>query len=489
MDKSSTRSPLHSNQRHIVVVGGGVTGLATIYYLRQALGSQSETMRITLMERGGRLGGKLLTEQAGGFLLDGGPDCFLTRKPWALELCRELGLDDSLLDTNEAQREVYVLNKGRLHALPEGVMLIVPTRFLPFALSPLISIPGKLRMGLDLFIPRRSGDNDETLGSFVRRRLGQEALDKIAEPLLSGIHVSDPDQLSLKSTFPRLMEVERKYGSLIRGMLAARRQMNAVRKSGRPALPMFMSLEGGMQQITDGLVAHIAHLDIDVLTHTAVISITSQNSGGAPYVLHLQSGETVQADALVLSTPSDVTSRLVRPLDAQLADMLGTIRYVSTAVVALGYKNGPEVPRLSGFGFIIPESEQRRITACTYSSTKFAARAPEGHQLLRCFMGGPGRETILELDDQALLKVARQELADILGLQGTPSIARVFRWPKMNPQYDLNHLDRVAEMRARAASHGPLQLAGCAYDGVGVPDCIRQGKEAAEAIVAQMREC
>lgn len=485
------RTPSHSTAiagngagrpHRIVVVGGGVTGLSTVYHLQKLFGKHSDEVKITLLERSDRLGGKVITARHDGFLIEGGPDCFLTRKPWALEVCRELGLEDDLVGTNEAQRKVYVLSHGRLHPLPEGIMLIVPTRFLPFALSPLISIPGKLRMAMDLFIPPRREEGDETLGSFVRRRLGQEALDKIAEPLLSGIHVSDPDHLSLKASFPRLMDVEAKYGSLTRGMIAARQKVAAAKAEGRASLPMFMSLQGGMQQIVDALAASLAAPNTQVRLDAPVVSLERPKDGAAHYQIRLQDGDVIEADELVLTTPANVTSDLIRPLDADLADGLAQIRFVSTAVVSLGYRDGPGVPRLRGFGFIIPKSEQRRITAATYSSTKFADRAPEGHQLLRCFLGGPGREEILELNDADLTRVAAAEVGDILGIEADPDLTEVYRWEGLNPQYDLNHLERVASLRRQATELGGIRLAGCSYDGVGVPDCTRQGKEIAEQI-------
>lgn len=467
---------------HVVIVGGGITGLAAAYYIHNKSQQAGMPVQYTLLERDPSLGGKIVSQHDDGYLVEGGPDCFLTRKPWALALCRELGLEDSLLGTNEERRRVFVLSGGRLHPLPEGVMLIVPTRFLPFATSRLISIPGKLRMGMDLFIPPRREDGDETLGSFVRRRLGKEALDKIAEPLLSGIHVSDPEHLSLKSSFPRLMDVERKYGSLIKGMLAARRMIENGDNGSRPRLPMFMTLRGGMQQLADTLIDRLD--ESAVRTGVGVASLTSLNTGGPPYEVRTHDGQTLRADAVLLSTPADVSSELVADLDADLARDLARVRYVSTAVVSLGYRHQEGSPSLNGFGFIIPKTEGRRITACTWSSTKFDYRAPANHKLVRCFVGGPGREEMVDLDDEALERVVRDEVADIMGLRGEPDLVRIFRWRKVNPQYDLGHLDRVGEMRARAKRHGGLYLAGSSYDGVGVPDCVRQAEDATDSLLA-----
>jgi oxygen-dependent protoporphyrinogen oxidase len=361
-------------------------------------------------------------------------------------------------------------------------MLIVPTEFMPFVTSRLISIPGKLRMGLDLFIPRRKEEGDETLASFVQRRLGQEALDKIAEPLLSGIHVSDPERLSLKSSFPRFLDVERKYGSLIRGMVAARRAAAGSNNGTGPKLPMFMTLQGGMQQLVDTLAGKLEPRALR--TGQEVTRVESVNRHGPPYRLHMRDGEALEADAVVLATPSDVSSRLLKGVNPTLSEELAGIRYVSTAVVSLGYEPKDGLAPLDGFGFLIPKKEGRRITACTWTSTKFDHRAPKHHKLVRCFVGGPGREEVVDLDDDGMTWMVRQELAAIMGLRADPDVVRIYRWEKVNPQYDLGHLDRVKGMRARLAEHGGLFLAGSSYDGVGVPDCIRQGQEAAEAVLA-----
>ena len=479
---SSNPDTLPGAARHVVIIGGGVTGLAAAYFMKK----KTPEVKTTVLERTSVLGGKIVTQRRDGFLVEGGPDCFLTRKPWALALARELGLENDLIGTNDERRKVFVLSGGRLHPLPAGVMLIVPTQFLPFATSRLISIPGKLRMGMDLFIPPRRENGDETLASFVRRRLGQEALEKIAEPLLSGIHVSDPERLSLRSSFPRLMDVERKYGSLIRGMLAARRKMAKSSNGSRPKLPMFMTLRGGMQQLIDALADQ---LDGEaVRLGSQATSLHSLNAGGPPYEVRTQDGSSLRADAVVLTTPSNVSSRLLETLDPDLAKDLTGIRYVSTAVVSLGYQPQADLAPLNGFGFIIPKTEGSRITACTWSSTKFDGRAPDGHQLLRCFVGGPGREEMVDLGDEALLQVVREDLANIMGLRAEPALARIYRWRKLNPQYDLGHLDRVGEMRARAAARSGLFLAGSSFDGVGVPDCVRQAEEAADGVLAHLKE-
>jgi oxygen-dependent protoporphyrinogen oxidase len=270
-------------------------------------------------------------------------------------------------------------------------------------------------------------------------------------------------------------------------MIAAKRKMAAVKKSGRPSLPMFMSLQGGMQQYVDTIAGTLDAPYTQIRLQTQATSITRESAVGNGYTVHLQNGDVMRADELVITTPANVTSRLVRPLDAIFAENLGQIRFVSTAVVSLGYHKGPGVPKFKGFGFIIPKSEQRRITACTYSSTKFISRAPDDYQMLRCFMGGPGREEILALDDERLAHVAAEEVADIMGIEASPKLTKVYRWMKLNPQYDLGHLDLVTNLREQAAELGNISLAGCSYDGVGVPDCTRQGKETAAQIMERVR--
>ncbi len=473
----------HPSQKipHIVIIGGGITGLASAYYVQEKAKSSGTPLRYTLLEQSTHLGGKILSEKVGDFVIDGGPDCFISRKPWGVSLCRDLGLGDDLIGTNDQRRKIYVVDDGRLQPMPEGLMLVVPTKFLPFVTSPLISLPGKLRMGLEPFLPPRYEDGDETLASFIRRRLGEEALQKLAEPLLSGIYVSDPERLSLKSSFPRLLDIERKYGSLTRGMIAARRKAAARREEhSGSSLSMFVTLREGMEQLVHALEGHLD--SSSVRTGLRVSSVTSMEENGPPYLVEIEGGQTLRADAVILSTPARVSSHLLENLDPQLSQQLDEIRFTSTAVVTLGYLPQHGMPALDGFGFLVPETENRHINACTWTSTKFDHRSPDGHKLIRCFLGGPGKEELVEWDDPTMINMVRRELAEIMGLQAQPEMTRIYRWHKAHPQYDLGHMDRVEAIRHRASTHPGLALAGSSYDGVGVPDCVRQAKEAAERL-------
>ncbi len=480
---------LPADTPHVVVIGGGIAGLATAYYLQQKARQAGRAVAYTLVESGSDFGGKISTEIVDGFVIEGGPDSFITQKPAALRLARELGLEDRLIGTNDAQRKVYVLDGGRLRTLPDGVMLVIPTKFTPFALSPLISPLGKLRMGMDMFIPPRRDDADESLADFIRRRLGQEALDKIAEPLMAGIHVADPERLSLKSTFPRFVELERKHGSLIRGMLAQKRRPAPPPTNGHGRkISTFMTFRCGLRELVEAVVAR---LDGRLLRNTRVIGLERISDDVTPgarghYRVRLSDGQSLLADAVVLAAPSFVAAELVEPMHPALAARLNSIRYVSTATVSLGYRRDEFEHPLNGSGFVVSARERSRLMACTWTSTKFASRAPQGHVLVRGFVGGPRNEPVVDLPDESLVALVRDELGTIMGVRARPVVARVYRWPRANPQYDVGHLERVDEIEALAASLPGLYFTGGAYRGVGIPDCIEQGQRTADKVVGML---
>lgn len=468
---------------HVVIIGGGITGLATAYYLQR---HAPPYVTYSVLESDARWGGKIVTENISGFTIEGGPDSFLTQKPAALHLCRELGLEDRLLGTNEAQRKVYVLLNGRLRPLPDGVMLVIPTRFTPFVTSSLISWPGKLRMALDLVIPRRRQDGDESLASFIRRRLGREALDKIAEPLMAGIHVADAERQSLAATFPRFMELERVHRSLIKGMLVQKRQI--ARRVG-PALPLFMTLRDGLGELVTALCAQLRG-DMRLNSPVACLERADGNRVASPrgrangYLVRLQDGQTIDADAVVLAVPAYTAAALVTPLHPTLAQRLRSIRYVSTATLSLGYRRSELAHPLDGFGFVVPRHEPTHLMACTWTSTKFSHRAPADHVLLRVFLGGPHRADTVALDDERILNLVREELRCIMGIDADPVLARLHRWQDANPQYDVGHLERVAEIERLAGELPGLYITGSAFRGVGIPDCIAQGENVAKAVLS-----
>lgn len=466
----------------VAIVGGGITGLATAYFLGRLAGEIEAPLKVTLIEAAGRLGGKILTERVQGFLIEGGADAFLVQKPWAVQLCRELGLEDQLVAPRPGK--TYVLMGGRLRRLPEGAMGLIPTRLGSFARSELFTPWGKLRMGLDLLIPPRRDSQDESLARFIRRRLGREALERLAEPLLAGIYAADPQSLSLQATFPMLRELERRHGSLIRGALRMRRQRGQrgeqLQHEGKP-LSVFLTLRKGLGTLTDALIRCLE--PVRLLTRRRVMRLEPLAQG---YHLALDDGSFIEADAVVLTTPAFVTAELIELVSPEAADLLAKIPYASTAVVTLGFSRQDIEHPLDGTGFVVPRIESRAITACTWSSSKWPDRAPEDFVLLRAFFGRFGQSDALCLKDPELIELALDELKDLLGVQGRPVLTRVHRWPRAMPQYLVGHLEHLAQIERALGNHPRIMLAGAAYRGIGLPDCIRQGKEAAQTVLQRL---
>jgi oxygen-dependent protoporphyrinogen oxidase len=473
----------------VAIVGGGISGLSLAWYLQQAAQQQGRAITYTLLESSRRWGGKIFTNHVAAsdgapFIVEGGPDSFITQKPWGVQLVRELGLANALLPTNDQQRQVFVLNRRRMTPLPEGVMLIVPTRFRPFALSPLISPWGKLRMGMELFIPAKKGETDETLADFIRRRLGAEALDKIAEPLMSGIYNAEAERQSLLATFPRFRDLEQQHGSLIKGILAARKQHTqaspATNGNGRQPSSAFVSLANGMNQLVSGLQPKLTG---DCRLGVVVQTILTQPGGG--YALVLDDGRRIAAQKVVLTTPAYVAARLLTEVAPTAAHALDQIRYVSTGTISLAFKAAEFGHPLNGFGVVIPRSEQRQINAITWCSTKFEGRAPAGYVLLRVFFGGSRTPQMMEVDDDALVATVRRELAAIMGVTATPAAHWIYRWPRANPQYDVGHLERVSAIE-HALPAGIL-VTGSPYRGVGIPDCVHQAQQTVAKVMELMK--
>ncbi len=457
----------------VVIVGGGIAGLAAAYRLTRA----QPGLAVTLVEREARVGGKIVTDRVDGFVIEGGPDTFLSYKPRGLGLCRELGLEPRLHGTNTQIRRTYVLRGDRLYDLPEGLTGLIPTRFGPLARSRLISPWGKLRMGLDYVIPPRVQDGDESVAAFVERRLGREVYDHLIEPLLSGIYAGDGAQLSLAATFPQLRQAELDSGGLIKGMLATKRKAPAPKPNGR-AWAAFLTPTTGLAEIVEALEARLG--GIELLRGMEVHSLEADPAGRG-YRLRLANGEVRQADAVILATPAYVSADLVDGLDATLAAALRGIPYASTATVSLAYPLS-DIPRpLDGYGYIIPLAENRPILACTWTSTKFPHRAPEGFGLIRAFIGRAGQDEAVARGDDELAGLARDELRRVLGIRAAPRVQRVFRWPRAMPQYTLGHLGRLDTIEQRLRARPGLFVAGNAYRGIGIPDCIASGEAAAEA--------
>ncbi|MGH7344330.1 MAG: protoporphyrinogen oxidase [Candidatus Rokuibacteriota bacterium] len=457
----------------LVVIGGGIAGLSAAHRAVELARERSVELDLTLVEARDRLGGVIATERAGGFLVEAGPDSFLSEKPWALGLCARLGVESRLVRTDDRFRKVFVWRAGRLHALPDGFQLLAPTKLGPFVKSGLFSWPGKARMALDLVIPRGTSD-DESLGAFVRRRLGREALERVAQPLVAGIYTADPDDLSLTATMPRFSELERRERSVILGLWRANRRTPQTGTSGA-RWSLFVTLQNGMEEIVAALASRLPPGSV-LLKHR----VEGIERSGRSWRVVGGLGPPLEADQVVVAAESYTASRLLRYVDPAIATLLGEIPYASSATVSFGYRRADIPHALDGFGFVVPQTEHRAVFACTFSSVKYPGRAPEGHVLLRCFVGGALNERILESEDSALIAAARGDLREALGIAAEPVLTRVARWTKAMPQYHVGHAGRVETIEGCVAALRGLHLAGGAYRGVGIADCVRSGEAAAE---------
>jgi len=458
-----------SAQGRVVVVGGGIAGLAAAAQVAERLGPR----RVVLVERAPRLGGKIATERAGRFLVEGGPDCFLAAKPAGMALCRALGIEDRVSEANPATRRTFVVRDARLHELPEGLTGLVPSRIRPLLGTKLLSPRGRLRAAWELFVARREDIGDESLAAFVARRFGAETWAWLVEPLLSGIYAGDGAALSLAATFPQLATLEAQHGSIVRSMLRARR------RPGAPsALPTgFVTLPGGLAELSNALAERLPAASVRL---GRTVTRVDRRAGAPGWILTLDDDTLLPAAAVILAIPSFAASRLVQPLDAELGRELCGIPYVSVATVSVGFDRAPVSRPLPGWGYVRPRAEGGDVVACTVTSNKFPRRAPEGSLLLRFFLGRSGRDDIATAGDEVLEDAVRRELRDMLGITAEPSVWHIRRWPNAMPQYILGHGDRVARIERRLNALPGLLVAGASYRGVGVPDCIASGWKAAE---------
>jgi oxygen-dependent protoporphyrinogen oxidase len=455
----------------VVIIGGGISGLSTAYYLAKG-GTDC-----TILESRPRLGGVIQTERVEGCTIEAGPDSFLSAKPAALELIRDLGLGDQVIGSNDRLRKTYVRKGGRLVPLPDGLMMMVPTKILPLVTTRLLSWSSKIRMGLELLRAPKAKAGDESVADFIQEHYGAEAVDYLVEPLLSGIYGGSPSDLSVTSVLPRFVELAKQYGSLTRGVLAQRAKARSKSPAGTQPEPLFRTLKGGLGQMVDAITASIRG---KVETRQGRAQAVERSSGG--FRIRMEA-DWMEADRLVVACEAHSGSRLLPGVDGRLAELLGGVPYGSSMTVALGF-NTADFPRPpDGFGFLVPKKERRRLVACTWVGTKFSFRVPEGTVLARCFLGGTGDAAILQESDEAILAAVTGELQEIAGFRAQPRFTRIFRWPFSMAQHNVGHPERVAEIEERLAAIEGLHLAGNAYRGIGIPDCIRMGKLAAERIL------
>jgi oxygen-dependent protoporphyrinogen oxidase len=463
--------------KRIAIIGGGISGLSAAYTLEEK--RQSGTpVQYSLFESSPRLGGVLLTDRVDGCLIEAGADSFLTEKPWAADLCRKVGLGDQLVGSNDADRKTYILVKGKLVELPDGLMFMVATKIMPTLRSPLFSVRTKLRMAAEWFHQPHKAVEDETVAQMVERHYGPEMVELLADPLLSGVYGGEASQLSARAVLPRFTDMESKHGSLGRAVLSASRKMGAVATT--PPRPVFSSLKNGMQQMVSALVAKLDARSL--LTSAPVQSLIPQDNGWTVCAGY----QTDHFDAIIIATPAQAAASVLASADDDLSRELGEIRYSSSVTVTLGYDEKVRASLPPGFGFLVPRGAGHRMLAATFVHNKFSYRAPANRALIRCFLGGTRDEEILQASEEEILRIVRGELRQIISLNAEPLFARVYKWKSAMAQYVVGHLERLQRIEAlRQKLHG-LALAGNGYGGIGVPDCVRSGAEAAGKILAEM---
>ncbi|HTG71923.1 MAG TPA: protoporphyrinogen oxidase [Candidatus Udaeobacter sp.] len=469
-------------RKKIAIVGGGITGLSAAYYAKKLFAEHHIPVDLTLIEKSEQLGGKIRTRHRDGFVIEQGPDSFMSRKLPIIALTRELGLEDELTATNPKAKTNYILHKGRLHRMPLGLVLGIPTEVAPFIKTGLISPIGKARAAFDLLLPKKKGVKDESLGSFIERRLGKEVLEHITEPLLAGIYAGDTGALSLKATFPQFHELEQKHRSLILGMLSGKKRTRETK--GLPEIArnsMFLTYKGGLETLVNRLTEVLQ--PTKVITSQGVVEIARDEQ---EYHLRLEQGLEMKADGLIMALPAYQTAELMPDLPA--LKWLKKIPYVSVANIVLAFNQEDIAFPLDGSGFVVPRGEGRTITACTWTSSKWLHTVPKGKILLRTYVGRAGAQEWVPLTDGQLLAKVRSDLKEIMGITAEPIFHEITRLKQSMPQYPVGHLEQLKKLREELICERPgIFLCGAGYQGVGIPDCIQQGKQAAEQMFKYMK--
>ncbi len=456
--------------KRIAIVGGGISGLAAAFALEERRRA-GEDLQFVIYEAGPRCGGVLFTEQVDGCVVEAGPDSFLTEKPWASDLCRRLGIEDQLIGSNDSIRKTYVLFRGRLTPLPDGLMFMVPTSLAPVLRSPLFSTAAKLRMAREWWFTPHQAYGDESVATLIERHYGAQMVERLADPLLAGVYGGAASELSARAVLPRMVEMEAKHGSLGRAMVAARKSAK------NPTPPIFTSLKEGMQQLADAVVANLPPENLRL--NTLVEAVQKQDRGWVVSAGYASD----HVDAVILALPASMAATLLEITCADVASELKSISYSSSLTLALGFDQHVRAALPPGFGFLVPRSEGRRLLATTFVHNKFPNRAAEDRALLRCFLGGTRDSQVLELSDDEVLKIVREELKEILGLAAEPLFSRIYRWKGAMAQYNVGHLERLARIESLLKQWPGLALAGNGYRGIGIPDCVHSGEVAAEQVL------
>jgi protoporphyrinogen/coproporphyrinogen III oxidase len=455
----------------VLIIGGGISGLSAAYYLGKA------GIPATLIEKRPRLGGVIETAHLDGCTLEAGPDSYIAVKPAATELIKEIGLGDRIIGSNDHLRVTYIWRNSRLLPLPDGLMMMVPTRILPLVATELLGWGTKVRMGIEYLRRPKAGPRpDRSVAELIRDHYGREALDYLAEPLLSGVYGGDPARLSATSVLPRFVELEGKYGSLTRGVLTERARASRNGSGARGGGSLFLTLKEGLGE----LIGRLGEL---IRANTTVLHVAAEAIERIPGGYRVRAGgQSINAQDLVLACPAYQAAALLGGIAPELAELLDQVEYSSSLTLSLGYKKKEMPGSLKGFGFLVPKRERGRMVACTWVANKFSYRVPDDQVVLRCFFGGAGDAEILDESDESVVEIAKAELTLMMGLRIEPKFHHIARWPRSMAQYTVGHQDRVRQIETRVASTPGLHLAGNAYYGIGIPDCVKTGRDAAQRI-------
>ncbi len=475
-----------TSSNKVAVLGAGISGLSAAYRLHRL----RPGVGLHVWDNRDRPGGVLTTLHTQGYQIEQSADNFITTVPWALDLCRELGLSDQLVQTNPAYRRTYVVRKNNLYLLPDGFLMMAPSKMWPLAVTPILSPFGKLRAAMEYFLPKSKSDDDETLASFVRRRLGREVYDRLVEPLVSGVYAADMDKLSLMATLPRFREMERQHGSLIRAMrkqMRNNKQMQSLASESGARYSMFATLRQGLSHITDTLASKLPQDALQLNREVATAERIVDETGKTQWRLTDRHGKTESYDAVIFALPSHETARLLRPMYPRLGELIGRVEHSGTAIATFAFDRSQMKRKITGMGFVVPAIEKSPILAGSFSSMKYEHRAPEGKLLIRIFAGGARLPEMAEMPDAELLPLIKREMNSLLKIEGEPELEVVSHWPRTMPQYHIGHLELVAEAFELTKRIPDLALAGNAFDGVGIPNCSHTGQLAAAALIEKMK--
>ena len=470
-------------KKKVIVIGGGITGLSAAHRMKCEEAERGIALDVTLLEASDSIGGVIQTEDRDGFIVEHGPDAFITSKPWGKALCEELGISEKMIGTNPKVRRSFVVRKGRLLPVPEGFYMMAPGSFGPFIKSPIFSLSGKLRIALDLFLPRRSGIDDESVADFVRRRLGKQAFERMAQPMIGGIYTSDAENLSLNATFPRFVEMEEEHGSIIKALLVQKRNARQTSRGTSGArYSLFQSFTTGMQTLTDTLAERLS----DCIQLQKRVTTIQQDENGVGWIVRLDDGGKLETDLICIALPAHQSAKLISTVSPALVDKLNSVPYKSSVTVNLAFRREDVMHPLNGMGFVVPITEGSNIVGCSFSSVKFENRAPVDQVLLRAFVGENAKIVNEEMNDTKLVTTVLKEVTDLLGIRNEPIFSVVSQHRKAMAQYLVGHKQIIDEIDSLVKDFPGLALAGNAYHGVGIPDCINSGQQAALKLISEL---